>query len=235
MWGAGQRGHDPFLPTGDVIHDMAPGTGDTGFDLCAPEDTTLAVVLRLLERMTHLRYKPSVLYLDKGFCQGEAIQYLKDANLPAVLACPIRGQPGKGGVRALCHGRRSYCTDYTFTDGTTARLALVATLVPDKTGKKRRKWLAFVLIHLDWSAQKTGQWYHRRFGIEATYRQLDRLRIRTATHNPALRFFVLGFGFLLLNAWARLRLAVSRVIAVGPTRLTPTAFQLFLSTEKGAR
>ena len=191
-----------------------------------PEDSTLAVVTRLLERMGHLHYKPSVLYLDKGFCQGEIISYLHRLNVPAVMACPIRGKPGKGGIRALCRGRCSYCTNYTFTDGTVARLALVATLVPDKTGKKRRKWLAFVLVHLDWSAKKTSQWYRRRFGIESTYRQLARLRIRTTTRNPALRFFVLGFGFLLLNVWARLRLLVARVIAVGPTRLTPTAFRL---------
>lgn len=191
-----------------------------------PEDTMLVVVTRLLERMGHLSFKPSVLYLDKGFCQGEIITYLRRLNLPAVMACPIRGKAGKGGIRAHCRGPRSYCLDYTFTDGTSARLALVATLVPDKTGKKRRKWLAFVLIHLDWSAKKTGQWYRRRFGIESTYRQLGRLRIRTTTRNPALRFFVLGFGFLLLNIWARLRLAASRVIAVGPTRLIPTAFRL---------
>src|SRR3954452_13251357 len=95
-----------------------------------PEDSTLAVLTRLIQRMSHVDFTPSVLYLDKGFCEGEIIIYLRQAKLPAVIACPLRGKVGKERTRALATGRRSYCADYTFTDGTTAHLALVATLVP---------------------------------------------------------------------------------------------------------
>lgn len=67
-----------------------------------------------------------------------------------MLACPIRGK--QGGIRALCQGRGSYLSDYTFTDGTKARVVLVDTRVRDpKTKRKQRKWVAFVLIILDWT------------------------------------------------------------------------------------
>ena len=190
-----------------------------------PEDSNLSVVQRLVQRMQQLGFRPNVLYADKAFCEGEIIAYLHKKHLSAVMACSIRGKTG--GTRALCHGRKSYCTTYTFTDGTTARLAIVATLKTDKkTGKRTRTWLVFVLVHLDWSASKTRQRYRRRFGIESSYRQFGELRARTTSRNPAFRFFLLGLAFLLLNIWVRLRYLATRLISLGPTRLVPDAFRL---------
>jgi putative transposase len=190
-----------------------------------PEDNTLVVVQRLRQRMQQLGFHPSVLYADKEFCEGPIITYLHQQRIPAVIACPIRGKTG--GTRALCQGRKSYCTTYTFTDGTTARLAIVATLKSSvKTGKRTRAWLVFVLVHLDWSASKTRKRYRRRFGIESSYRQFGDLRARTTSRNPAFRFFLLGLAFLLLNIWVHLRYLATRLVAVGPARLIPDAFRL---------
>lgn len=121
----------------------------------------------------------------------------------------------------------AYGTDYTFTDGTPARRALMPARVPDKRGRRHIKWLVFVVIHLDWSVKKVAQCYRRRFGIESTYRQLDLLRARTTSRHPALRFFLLGVGFLLLNSWVMLRFLATRLIARGPARWDEDAFRLF--------
>jgi len=190
-----------------------------------PEDSNLSVVQRLLQRMQPLGCRPGVVYMDQEFCEGPIVRYLTTAHLPAILACTVRGDTG--GTRALCRGRKSYCTDYTFTDGTPARLALIPARVPDKTGRRRVKWLVFVVIHLDWSAKKVAQRYRRRFGIESTYRQLDPLRARTTSRNPALRFFLLGLAFLLLNIWVMLPWLATRLIALGPARWREDAFRLF--------
>ena len=189
-----------------------------------PEDSPLVIVQRLVQRLRQLDCRPSVLYLDKGFCTGPIVRYLTETNLPAIVACPIRGT--QGGTRAVCRGRRGYCTTYTFTDGTTVRLALMPARLRDKTGKRHVKWLAYVLIHLDWSAHKVYQRYRRRFGIESTYRQFDRLRARTTSPNPALRFLLLGLGLLLLNIWVMLRFTATRLIARGPARWRAPAFRL---------
>jgi len=132
-----------------------------------PEDETVRVVQRLLERMLHVGFRPRVLYMDKGFCSGQVVSYLQTQQIPALIACPIRGKAESGGTRALCHGRKAYLTHYTFTDGTPVRLALYPSRVPDKTAKRHLKWLAFVIIHLDWSPKKVYQRYRRRFGIES--------------------------------------------------------------------
>jgi putative transposase len=189
-----------------------------------PEDSNLSVVQRLTQRMQQLGFGPGVLYMDKEFCEGPIVRYLTKVKIPSVLACTIRGTDG--GTRALCRGRKGYCTDYTFTDGTPAHLALMPSRVPDETRRRRVKWLAFVVIHLDWSAHKVYRRYRRRFGIESSYRQLNRLRARTTSRNPALRFLLLGLGFLLLNIWVMLRWLATRIISPGPARWDEDLFRL---------
>ena len=137
-----------------------------------------------------------------------------------MLACPIRGK--QGGIRALCRGRGSFTTDYTFTDGTTARLALVDTRVPDpKTQRKQRKWLAFVLVLLDWTPSQVYTKYRRRFGIEASYRMLRQVKVLTNSRNPALRFFFLGLGLLMQNVWVLARWLFTRRPGKGRHKLLP--------------
>jgi putative transposase len=184
-----------------------------------PGERKLAIVKFLLRRLKTLGFTFKVLYMDKGFACGDVINYLTDQKQPAIIACPIRGK--EGGTKALCKGRKSYRTNYTFTDGTHAHLAMIATLVPDKTGKRRRKWLAFIVIELDWSPHKIYDTYRRRFGIECSYRLMRRVRASTTSRNPAVRFFLLGIGLVLVNIWVFLRWEFARLMARGPRRVDP--------------
>lgn len=190
-----------------------------------PEHDTLSVVKTLLQRLNRLGFHATVLYLDKGFCCGEVIQYLQSQQQATILACPLRGKDG--GTKALCKGRGSYRTTYTFTDGTTVDLVLVATLPKRRNGKRARKWLAYVVLGLpDWTPKRVKRAYRRRFGIECSYRQLRRLRIITTSRNPAFRFFVLGFGLLLVTIWAHLRWLFCRIKGRGRPRIDETRMRL---------
>ncbi len=186
-----------------------------------PNDTVPQVVDKLLTRLQQLGLHATVLYLDKGFCSGEVIGYLQRTGQAAILACPIRGK--QGGIRALCQGRGSFSTDYTFTDGTTARLVLVDTRVYDpKTKRKQRKWLAFITVHLDWAPRQVYRKYRRRFGIEASYRILRQVKVLTNSRNPALRFFFLGLGLLMQNVWVLARWLFTRRPGKGRHKLIPS-------------
>ena len=186
-----------------------------------PGDDLPSVVERLLQRLGHLGLHATVAYLDKGFCSGEILRYLQRVGQAAVLACPIRGTTG--GIRALCQGRGSFTTDYAFTDGTSARLTLVDTRVRDpKTKRKQRKWLAFVLVNLDWTPQQVYRKYRRRFGIEASYRLLRQVKVLTNSRNPALRFFLLGLGLLMQNVWVLARWLFTRRPSKGRYKLIPS-------------
>jgi len=189
-----------------------------------PDETALQVLKILLPRLKSLDFEAKVLYLDKGFAATPIVKYLTDQRQPAIIANPIRGK--QGGTRALCRGRSSYLTSYTFTDGTQVTLAMKASLVPDKTGKLRRKWLAFIVILLDWSPEKVYQEYRRRFGVECSYRLLRRVRATTTSRNPALRFFLLGLGLILTNAWVFLRWEFARLLTPGPRRVEAARFRL---------
>ena len=186
-----------------------------------PEEKTVSIVSRLHQRVRALKIQIDVLYLDRGFCSGPIIAYLKKVKQPAILACTIRGKAG--GTRQLCRGRKSYRTPYLFTPPkghpTAVEMAVVATLVPDKDKKRRRKWLLFVVIGLDWKPKTIYRRYRFRFGIETSYRILRRVRVKTTSRNPAFRFFLLGFALLLVNIWAFLRWFVARIPGRGPHRL----------------
>lgn len=188
-----------------------------------PKEKTLDILKFLLKRLKTLGFQPKILYLDKGFASTDIIQYLTAQQQPAILACPIRGK--KGGTRALCRGRSSYSTQYTFTDGTQTRIALKASLVPDASGNLRRKWLAFIVILLAWQPDQVYQEYRRRFGIECSYRLLRRIRASTTSRNPSLRFFLLGLGLILVNAWVFLRWTFSRLRKRGPRRVDVSRFR----------
>jgi putative transposase len=189
-----------------------------------PDEKVLQVLKILLERLKRLSFEAKVLYLDKGFASASITDYLTSKHQSAIIANPIRGKTG--GTRALCQGRSSYATAYTFTNGTQATVAMKASLVPDKTGKRRRKWLAFIVILLDWSVEKIYQKYRHRFGVECSYRLLRRVRATTTSRNPALRFFLLSFGLILTNAWVFLRWEFARLMAVGPRRVELARFRL---------
>jgi putative transposase len=189
-----------------------------------PDEKTLDVLKNLLERLKTLGFQAKVLYLDKGFAASPIIDYLISIHQPTIIANPIRGKTG--GTRALCRGRSSYTTTFTFTSGTQTTIAMKASLVPDKTGKLRRKWLAFIVILLDWSAEKIYQEYRRRFGVECSYRLLRRVRATTTSRNPTLRFFLLSIGLILTNVWVFLRWEFARLMAVGPRRVEENRFRL---------
>ncbi len=188
-----------------------------------PAEEVLGVLKILLQRLKKLGFEAKVLYLAKGFASTPIVDYLLCQQQPAIIANPIRGKTG--GTRALCRGRSSYTTCYTFTNGTQVTLAMKASLVPDKTGKRRRKWLAFIVILLDWPVEKVYQEYRRRFGVECSYRLLRRVRATTTSRNPALRFFLLSIGLILTNAWVFLRWEFARLMTAGPRRLDEPRFR----------
>ncbi len=47
--------------------------------------------------------------------------------------------------------------------------------------------------------------YRQRFGIETSYRQMNLMRARTSTRNPAIRLLLVGLAFVIFNLYITLR------------------------------
>lgn len=194
-------------------------------------ESMVSVVDDLLTRLKKQGIQVRCLYLDKGFDEVAVMAYLTRRQQPALIACTIRGKTG--GTRALCRGRKSYRTTYTFAPAQSpdfvAHLAVCrvfTTAKRTKRLKRRAAWLIFILIHLQLTPDQARHRYRRRFGIESSYRCANRVRGWTTSNNPAYRFVLMALGFFLVNVWLHLRWLYTQVPRRGTRYLDVARFQL---------
>ena len=194
-----------------------------------PQDDLLGILQRLLLRVRALGISFKHLYLDKGFCSIPILAYLlTQPDLPVLLAAPVKGK--KGGTRALCQGRGSYFTQHTFRSPThgqlTVPVAVVRTFAKRRHGPRKAQWLVYVLLHMpNLPLRSVRKLYRRRFGIESSYRMMEKARARTTSHNAALRFLFMGLALLILNVWIALHWTYLCVCGSGPRRVARQYFR----------
>jgi hypothetical protein len=214
------------VATAYVNHAGVPDTVALTFVL--PGDTALAVLQRLLERVYALKLPIGCLYLDKGLGAQPVRAYLEKGGQRAILACAIRGKTG--GTRALCHGRRSYFTKYTFAEGKypadTVRMAVVRTY-ENKKGHRKATWLLYGVIHVKVQDPQTIRVrYRSRFGIESSYRCMRDTHATTTSRNPVLRFLLIGVAVLLVNLWINLRWHFAQIPRRGGRTVNKPVYEL---------
>lgn len=175
-----------------------------------PHDDLVEIVKTLVNYVRQRGLRLGCLYADKGFCSIAVLNYLRQhTRLAALIAVPRKG--AKQGVLSLCRGRTSYFTSYTFHSGSaecTVELAFVRTYKKHKDALRKATWLVYALIRVHDTLKHIRQRYRARFGIDTGYRLMERVRARTCSQNPALRFFLMGLALILVNVSVCLRCAV---------------------------
>jgi putative transposase len=197
-----------------------------------PGDKPAEIIQHLWQRVATLSIPIQHLLLDRGFAGIDVQDYLAQQEIPAIIACPIRGK--QGGTRALCRGRKSYRTQHTFSSNggrkqRTAELAVCRTFTTAKRTKRlkrRATWQVFILIHLEMTPRQVRWCYRRRFGVETSYRCASQVRGWTTSPNPALRFLLLALAVYLVNVWVWLRWHFTQIPRRGQRRLDEQRFQL---------
>jgi hypothetical protein len=197
-----------------------------------PGDKPAEILQHLWQLVTALSIPIKHLLLDRGFAGIDVQHYLDQQEIPAIIACPIRGK--QGGTRALCCGRKSYITQHTFSSNggrkqRTAELAVCrvfTTAKRTKRLKRRATWQVFILIHLGMTPQQVRRCYRRRFGVETSYRCASQVRGWTTSPNPALRFLLLALAVYLVNVWVWFRWHFTQIPRRGQRRLDEQHFQL---------
>ena len=166
------------------------------------------IVTWLLQRLKSIGISIRCAYLDKGFCSVPVLQTLQRRQLRFIIPIPVRGK--SGGVRTLFESA-SRKTTYTFHSPQHGEWEVAAMVVKKYSkGRYKRKgarWVAYAVGRLPKSVEphQVFEMYRQRFGIEASYRQMNQVRTRTASRNPVLRFLLVGLAFVLFNLYIALR------------------------------
>ena len=193
-----------------------------------PSDATVTLLDRLLSHVQQAGVRVRRLYADKGFCSIPVLRWLLEHRVPAIVAAPLRGK--QGGTRALCQGRASYRTTHSFQSAEHGALRVPVTVVRTshrrQSGQHRPAWLVYVCLDVADPPQRVRKRYRRRFGIESSYRLVEKVRARTTSRSPVLRFLLLGLAVLIVNMWIRLHWLYLRIPGRGPRRVARWRFRL---------
>jgi hypothetical protein len=173
-------------------------------------DTLIDILERLFARLKQLSVGLRRLYLDKEFYCVSVINYFQTQHpqLEVIIPAIIRGK--EGGTRALLRGSKSYCTTYTMQSPkhgeATFRIGLVRKYSKGRYQRSGVKWFAYALLgNIRSPLHHVYQEYRLRFGIESTYRLMNRVRARTSSQSPGLRLLLFGIALSLVNIWVFLK------------------------------
>ena len=170
------------------------------------DDTDVAIITRLLDRISPLNLRIKRLLIDRGFFSVPVIRWLKALDIPFEMPVIIRGKTG--GTRQLIRGGRSYETLYTMNSqrygSVTFRVRVICVYSMGKYGRQGLAYFAYAVHRINLKLRAVHEDYRKRFGIETSYRIKNTCRIKTSTKNPAVRFLFVGLAFILTDIWVRL-------------------------------
>jgi len=170
------------------------------------DDTTVAVLTRLLARLHLLDIRVKRRYLDRGFFSVPVIRWLLALDVPFEMPVILRGK--HGGTRQLLTGGRSCQTWYTMKSQEYGTVRVQVVIVwgyrNGKAGKHGREYFVYAIHRVALRGHALFQDYRRRFGIETSYRLKNTCRIKTTTKNPVVRLLFVGIAFLLIDLWVYL-------------------------------
>jgi putative transposase len=170
------------------------------------QDTMVAIVTRILARITAVGLRIKRLYLDRGFFSVPVIRWLQALNVPFEMPVILRGK--QGGTRQLVKQGKSYQTDYTMHSQDYGTVSFTVVVVggyrKGKGGQHGQVFFVYAIHRVPFRGHALYQDYRRRFGIETSYRLKNVCCIKTTTKNPVVRLLFVGIAFLLIDLWVYL-------------------------------
>jgi hypothetical protein len=173
-------------------------------------DKMVDVVRRLLEHARAKGLKTRYLLLDRGFYGIDVVEHLKSIRTPFLMPVVHRGRKSKkplsqlkGTRRFLAFKRSGWSTHLMANRKTSTKVNICVFCRP----KVKPMVFAYWGFHPP-SPAWVGQTYRTRYGIEASYRQMNQARARTCSRKPQLRLLLVGIALVLRNVWVWLHHAV---------------------------
>jgi putative transposase len=176
--------------------------------VAVPKGTPMADVVRgLCRRVRAIGVNPRVFLMDRGFNNAGVIRYLQAGRYPFILPQAVHGKAPKDGslrgLRAIRANHPTGWTTYTWRPVGQTRVTVELCVCRRRRADRRGHR---VFLYACGRLRSTPRWvkaaYRSRFGIETSYRQMHRARIRTTTRRPTVRLFFVAVALLLRNLWA---------------------------------
>jgi hypothetical protein len=178
-------------------------------------ESTVVAMRRLLDQIRKIELKIRCLLLDRAFFHVGVVELLQAEKLPFLMPVMFRGRPAKkkpspkkkkpAGGSGLRWIRSQAAGWYSHTLRNRNRQATVSVCVNYRTyrkdGKRRKQKQLFAAWRISGRPTDIRERYRKRFGIEASYRQLRQARIYTCTRCPRLRFVFIAVALILRNLW----------------------------------
>ena len=183
---------------------------------CWATDSMFDILQRLLSRLADLAIGLKRLVVDREFYSTQVIRFLNRQDWQSIMAIPARGETlktlKKEAPRSL---RRLYTVSSPEHGQETFTLHVVCRYAKGRRGRHGTDRFLFAVLGHPWTGTpgQLADTYRRRFGIETSYRLMNKVRVRTTTRDPKLRSLFFVLAFTLLNLWVYLQwvfLAVPR-------------------------
>jgi putative transposase len=175
-------------------------------------------VQRLLGQVRRLGVKIRYLLLDREFYNVDVVRSLQAGRRPFVIPVVHRGRKPKDlsrttSTRQFLQWKRSGWGRYSWCNPqgrrATVDICVSGRYYRNKKGQRRRQVLVFACWGMgSRSPESIRETYRRRFGIEASYRQVESARIVTTTTDPLRRLLFMALALIVRNAWVWFHLMV---------------------------
>ncbi len=196
---------------------------------CWAADSYLDILQRLLVRLEALNIHLKRLLLDREFYATQVIRFLNQQGWQSILPVPARGKTLKTLKQtAPSSHQRPYTVSSPEHGQETFTLHVVCRYAKGRRGKQGIDRFLFAVLGRPWTGtlSQLADTYRRRFGVETSYRLMNKVRIRTTTRDPKLRLLYFVLAFTLLNLWVYLQWSVLAIPHRGSRRLDRNLFRL---------
>jgi hypothetical protein len=165
----------------------------------------------LIEHALSLGIRPRLVLLDAAYNSTGVIGYLNSTGVRYIIriASPLEGiRPGDDFVyRTRGHRRR---------ENEQATFRLVAINGRDRSGKVR---LFVFATNTDLTPRRIRMLFRKRWGIETSYRMINKFLARTTTKLYAVRRLYFYLAILLYNVWVMLNYNEDRIVVADSLKL----------------
>jgi hypothetical protein len=196
---------------------------------CWAHDNCFDILLRLLSRLEELDIGLKRLLVDREFYSTQIIRFLNQQDWQSIMAIPARGKTLKTLKQEASYSHQQCYTVSSHTHGEASfTLHVVCRYSKGRRGKQGIDRFLFAVLGRPWvgTPGQLAEKYRRRFGVETSYRLMNKVRIRTTSRDPKLRLLFFVLAFTLLNLWVYLQWAVLAVPRRGGRWLDHSLFRL---------